>query len=478
MQRNILTLALGASMIGAAALAACSGGGGSGSSTPVVSTPANAPGSTVPSNVGPLGSSQITLTIDRTPHVKAAQATRRGAKGTRKPAYISNAANGLQVAVSTTGASPTTRTIYADLSTTSPLCTFVPTGNNVNGRSGNFATCTITVPTLAASEQIVATEVDNSPTGLVNGYGTGFPTGTNILAAGTLAANTTPGTKSSLTLGLGAVSAAIGDCTNLTVVTGPGIPTGTPANFGVVPDANNSFFVAGRIVVTAGVASEGIIEPAFIDAAGSDFVAATPAPFADVNGSPTPITFAVSSSAITLSAIPNNGTPGPYAVTASIPSDSYVWDNCIFVVDVKVAATLSGNSATITLNNNLTAPNPFLSPPASYASTFVYTLAAVSASAVTGTVAVTGGTTGQVTGTDFMAVNGMIAGSVAGSNDGNCLSGSSATLATVAQMAPINTSTWQQVFTITPMTAGACTFVLSDMDSNIPTQAIHVTVNP
>lgn len=464
MQRNILALALGASMLGAAALAACSGGGGG--TTPAVSAPAGTSGSTNSGTV--VGSARLTLTIDRNQRKKAAQAGRRGAKGTRNPAYISTSALGLQVAVSTTGQSPTTSTVYADLSGSSPLCT--------NAGSG-MSTCTITIPTLAANEQIVATEVDTSPTASVNGYGTGFPTTSDILAVGTLTPTLTLGTVASLTMGLGPVAGgSFYDCTYSTDGQ-PAAPPIATANYSV--DGGQST-QPGRIVVTAGVASEGLIEPEFGDAAqpeeGYFDAAPSPAPFVDVNGSPTPITVTGSSSAITFAPMVNNGTPPPagaFTTTASIPNDGFQWFDCFFVVAVHVATNISGTVNSVTVNNNLTATSSeFSTPP--YPQTFVYPLAALTAS-VTGAPALTGPIYAQATGTDYEATNGMDAESVAGAQDEDCKNGGTVD-ATVAPSGPISPTTWQQSFTITPVAAGTCTFVLYDTDTGIPTQAVSVTV--
>ena len=466
MQRNILALALGASMLGAAALAACSSGGAG--SSPAVSAPVGTSGSGDSGQI--LGSARLTLTIGRTQRAKPAQTSRRGTKGTRKPAYISTQAKGLQVAVSTTGTSPATRTIYADLSSTSPLCT---------GAGSGSSTCTITIPTLAASELIVATEVDQPPAGSTNGYGTSFPTGSNILAVGTLTTTLTLGTVASLTMGLGPVAGGpFYDCTFSTDGQ-PAAPPITTANYGFDGGQNSN---PGRIVVTAGVASAGLIEPEFGDAANNEgYYEAPPssAPFADVNGSPTPITVTGSSAAITFAPMVNNGTPPPtgaFTATASIPDDGYQWFNCFFVVAVHVAANISGTVNSVTVNNNLTALNPLLNPPAAYPQTFVYPLAAVTAS-VMGSPAVTGTVTAQATGTDYLATNGMDAESVPGATDEQCKNGGTVK-ATVAPSGAISMTTWQQAFTITPVAAGTCTFDLYDTNTGIPTLAVSVTVGP
>ena len=369
--------------------------------------------------------------------------------------------------VSTTSPSAT-KTIYADISPGSSLCT---------PATGAVITCTLTIPTLGASEQIVATEVDQAPLNVANGYGTAFPTGSNILAVGTGSA--TVSGAASLTLGLAPVAGGLFyDCTG--TYDPPGGPPLATTNFGEAQGEYNP----GRIVFTAGVASEGLIENEFEDAAspteGFDDYDTTPLPFVDVNGSPTPITITAASSGLSFAPMVNNGTPPPagaFTTTASIANDSYEWEDCVFVIAVKVAANFSGTSSTVTLNNNLTAPNPFLSPPAAYPQTFTYWVSALTASAVTGSPAVTGPVLGYVTGTDYKAVNGMDAGSVVGANDERCKDGAGTVDANVIPES-INTTTWQQVFRISPLAAGTCTFVLYDLDTGVPTQTVSATIGP
>ncbi|MGD1066469.1 MAG: hypothetical protein ABR975_06595, partial [Vulcanimicrobiaceae bacterium] len=55
--------------------------------------------------------------------------------------------------------------------------------------------------------------------------------------------------------------------------------------------------------------------------------------------------------------------------------------------------------------------------------------------------------------------------------------------ATIASAGPIDTTTWLQTFTVTPVTAGTCTFALYDSDvgtgtGSPPTNTVTVTINP
>lgn len=465
MQRVTSSLGIGA-FVAAALLAACGGGGGGSQPGMLPAGGSNSATSPISTQSG----TRLTVVINRTVTTRRGNSTTRKGAGSRSPLYVSTAAKGLQVAVSTTNPSAT-KTIYADISQGSGLCT---------PATGADTTCTLTIPTLGASEQIVATEVDTTPANeVLSGsgayYGTGFPTGSNILAVGT--GSVTISGAASLTLGLAPVAGGVWfDCSGFYAPPG-GPPAGT-TNFA---EANGGYS-PGRIVFTAGVASEGLIEPEFEDAAspteGFADYDTTPLPFVDVNGSPTPITITASSSGLSFAPMVNNGTPPPagaFTTTASIANDGYEWLNCIFVVAVKVAANFSGTSATVTVNNNLTAPNPFLSPPAAYPQTYTYWVSAVTASAVTGSPAVTGPVFGYITGTDYQAVNGMDAESVVGARDERCEDGGGTVDANVIPES-ISTTTWQQVFRISPVAAGTCTFVLYDLDTGVPTQTVSVTV--
>src|SRR5580658_2611415 len=162
----------GAVLVCAAFLVACGGGGGSspiagGSMTGSHSSGATGPGTTLTIVIHRDGGTKNYLTRSTTRHHGTQVAQVR-----RSPKYISYGAEGLQVTVSATGVA--SQSVYADISHGSALCT-PPTGN--------VSTCTLSVPTIAANEQISILEVDEEPTNPTNGYGTGFPSGSNILGA-------------------------------------------------------------------------------------------------------------------------------------------------------------------------------------------------------------------------------------------------------------------------------------------------------
>ena len=395
---------------------------------------------------------------------------------TRNPKFISDNAEGLQITVA--GSGVTSQTIYADVSGSSPLCT----------TSNSIETCVLNVPTLTASEQLTALEVDELPTGEnSSGYGTGFPSGSNILGGIGASATVQLGASNAIGLQLGPVIASFYDCS-------PGLtpPTALPqtysTNFGIdgsgVDNAGSGYNRASRIVVTAGVASTGSIVPFFYDPSGDcEFYDTTPAPIVDVNGSPTPITLTSNFSGLTLAPIVSNGTAPPasaYVQNASISSEAYFWYDCfISFVGVKASASLA-SPATIVLSNNLTALNPYLTPPSSYAGSWTYTVVPISVSPTTATVSQASGTA-MVTGSDYGAYHGMGAASSYANEqygDYNCNTSGGTTLATVGAGA-LNTTNWTQPFTITGSSngTGTCTFYLYDKLAGTVTQAVTVTVN-
>jgi hypothetical protein len=442
--RTIATLGLGSALLAAVMLGACSGGGSVGTNSSSM-LPSVGSGSGTTSPAAKSGT-RITVKIDRSTQRANAAST------SKKPLYVSTNAAGLQVAVSAAGVA--TQTVSADLSTSSPLCTIV----------ASVETCTLTIPTLAASENLAATEVDKKPTGEVAGFGTGFPTGSNILADTVESVTTTPGGVTNLSLGLDPVAANLAECSHL---------TGGSRFFGSAKVGNIS-----RIVVQSGIQAGGSIGVEFSDASGGfKDIDTTPLPFVDVNGSPTPITYTAASSNVTLAPIEN---PSPAAspaatTTGSIPNDSYEWADCVFLINVEVAAT-QATPTTVTFANNLTASNPFTST--NYGSSLIFQVVPISSSSTTATAAVTGNVTANVTGSDFEATNGMGAESAFTLDDGNCVDTTTAGQvdATVASSGAINTTTWLQPFTITPVTAGTCTFSLYDVDTKVITAPITVTV--
>ncbi len=206
----------------------------------------------------------------------------------------------------------------------------------------------------------------------------------------------------------------------------------------------------------------------------------TPAPFVDVNGSPTPITLTSNNSALTVAPVINNGTAPPasaYTSSASIPNDGYYREGCFFVVGVNVASTLS-SPQTLTLSNNLSAIPPFTAT--AYTATYTYTVVPISVTP-TSISALTPSGTATVTGNDYGAFYGMV-GSSSYSNydDGNCDTSGGVPLATVASSSGIGAPNWTQTFTVTGNGSGTtgqtCTFYLSDDEAGTITQAVTVTI--
>ena len=473
--RVIATLGFGGALFAGAMLAACGGSGSAGGSSSAL--PATQSGGSA-SGPAAKASTNITVRIDRqSPAWPACE----GVTGSSKRRdYISTCAKGLQVAVSTTGANATTRTIYADLSTNSPLCT--------PGTVGTVETCALSVPTLATSETIVATEVDQTPTSESGGYGTGFPTGSNVLAASSMPVTTIPGAVTNLALGLDPVAAYFAVCGHLT--------SGETHNFeedtlpAPSPPATP---LPARIVFTSGVGTTSPVPQIGVEFTDADHgyvdTDLTPVPFADVNGSPTPISVVSSSSSVTVAPIPNpsiTALPAPsYSMTASIPDDSYEWGGGdpagAFVIGVKLLAGLT-TPQTITISNNLKATSPFKGTGIgrTYSNDLVINIVPISVSSTTATVGVTEDTTASVTGSDDLAYNGMGAESVWSADDGKCFDATTSTQedASVTSSGSISTSTWLQTFTITPMNPGSCTFYLYDLDTQVITAPVTVTVNP
>jgi hypothetical protein len=380
---------------------------------------------------------------------------------------------GLQLTVSATGIA--SQTVYADISSSSPLCS----------TSNDIETCVIALPTLATNEQFVALETDSIPSSEnPSGYGAGFGTNSNILGAISQSKTVQLGASNAIGLELGPVSGHFYDC-SAGISAPASLPAVYSANFGIDSSVANDPTTGSRIVVTTGVAATGLIAPLFCNPGPDDNYTdydTTPAPFVDVNGSPTPITLTSNASSLTLVPIVNNGTAPPasaYAQTASIANDGFVWFDCSFFVGVKTSVSFSG-SATIVVNNNLTAINPFFSSPSSYASTMTYTVAAISVSPTAVTVSADGTTTtANVTGTDFGAINGMDAESAYPNYDYQCESSGGTVLAMIQSNGSINTTTWQQSFKVYGNNngTGTCTFFVTDDQAETVTQPITVTIN-
>jgi hypothetical protein len=470
-KRVNLAMLAGPALIALTVLAACSGGGTGAThgALPTGAAPTSTPVQTASSGA------HLVITINRTPKTRKranASAKRTGAAAKRSPKFIGDAAQGLQIAVSTTGGTPVTQTVYADVSTTSPLCTTGGSGNNTY-----TATCTIPIPTVGASESIIATEVDATPaTPVVNGMGTGFPNTSNILAVGTTTLTGAVGTTTNVSLGLSPVAAAWYDCGSLAI-------SGNSADDDFYPNMGK-----GRIVVTAGTPATFVLQPEFEDV-DYDYLDddATPLPFVDVNGSPAPIVVTASSTHVGADPFYNTNYSNAaeswpqnpvYSQSTTIPNDGYEWFDCLFDVGAEYDGQTTATS-TITLDQSLTAIPQFTGGrvgDASYETAFgpsVYTIVPLSATPATVTVGVTAGTTATVTGSDDEGTGGMIASTCSGTGS-----------ATITSTGAIDTTSWTQGFTVTPVVAGSCTFTLLDENlilqhgSSVPSNTVTVTINP
>jgi hypothetical protein len=447
-------------VVAATVLAACSGGGtGSTHSAIPGAAPTSTPLQTTNSGA------HLVLTIRRanSPRTHASASGRRsGAATKRTPTYISSDSEGVQVAVSTTGGSPTTQTVYADISNSSTLCT----------TTGSTATCTIPVPTLAATESITATEVDTKPTGEVTAtsLGTGFANTSNILAVGTTTFTAAAGTTTNVSLGLSPVAAQWYDC---------GVQ-GT--NGSVVGDSNTGTTV--RIVVTAGTPATFVMQPEFedIDGGYSDSDA-TPLPFVDVNGAQTAIQVSANTTHVGVYPFYNTGfsngpTPAPgtftYTQSATIPNDGYEWYDSVFIIGGRYDG-LTTSPTTIVVDQSLSAAPQFTGGKTGASSYETYThggphsyiLVPLSVSITAMSVGPGGSST--VTGSDFDAPDGMGASTCNGTGSANITAGS------------YDAGSGTEPFTVTGTVPGTCTFALYDgnLGSYGPqTSAVMVTITP
>jgi hypothetical protein len=456
-RRSLATLAFGGALLAAAMLAACGGGSTPGS---LPSTGNSANGS-VPSSTK--SGVKITLKIHRATHSQSRVRAASKQAGRERPQYISQSAMGLQLVISA-NAGAASQTIYADISQGSPLCSPLV---------GNVQTCTIVAPILGTSETFVATELDQKPVNEANGYGSAPTVSTNVLAVGTASTTVNPGTAVSISLGLSPVVAKFFDAGATTA----------GFDFGDV-------YGSGRIVVTGNTAlgTQGIAVQ-FNDASNANiFGDPTPLPFVDVNGSPQPVSVTVSPNPLPTGSITLAQYPLPSGASAStsfsIGDDSDEQSGALFLFSLYINNLTA--PATITFNNNLSALNNFLQPPAPYGNSLVYNVVPISATAPSGPISVSGDTTATVTGSDYLASAGMDAESAYNAKNRICLDANGTTTdATVASTGAIDTTHWTQTFTITPNAAinplaqaTTCTFVLYDLATGVVTQPITVTVNP
>lgn len=495
MQRNIYALIVGIGVAGVAALAACSGGGSSPNPIAPITSQAPGSGSTSPTTTG---SMKLTLTINRNPQstkrpFAASRSARRGTAATRKPQYISqHPVSGLQISVSANG---TTKTVYADISAGTSGPPVVPESPLCTTTSG-VETCTITVPTLGSSETISATEVDQPPTNEVTsgngaGYGSGFPTNSHVLAAGSTTATVAGG--ASLALGLGPVIASGNDTGCLFF-----FPSSSPtSNYNGDYDYTS---YPGRFVVTAGVAQAFLDCIVWYDASGATGDSnATPVPLSDVNGSPEPYTITSSAQHIgvefytpaELNATFPPATPGPSATVAQVPDTSYNFGT-FFVYGLAVDGQQPA-VATIVESNNLSATlSPYVTA-TPYASSETLGVATLTVSPATSSVSLSGTDTTTITATDYLGSGGLspfgsVNNTIGRQNAGECISTSDGVtpLASVAAVGAISTTTWQQAFQVTGTAQGTCSFVLSDNNTynngyqgnGVITPVVTITVNP
>jgi len=465
-----LTVAGG--LVAAGLLAACGGGGGGAvTRTPLAATSPSSGGAATQST-----GTKITFTIPlvgKPARAKTAGA-RRHAAGTRKPQYVSADTLGVQVAV-TSGT--TTKTVYAD--TTS--------GANCANLTQSSLVCTIIVPTIGASETLAMTTVDQTPTGDTNGYGSGFPTNTNVLGIGSVTVTPTPGALTNVSLTINPIVGGFADC-GISEVSGGQVGDDTSVPF---------FSAAGsaRFVVTAGTPSVAVWSPEALGRDQDSTYFASPEPFVDVNNSAAPVTVTSSSSHFTMYAAPGGNTvasPGPYAQTISMADTSFAPNYGLFAIYVNYDGSAPAGT-TIILSNNLSATPPWAGTPSSanYLVPVTWTLAPVSVTPTTLSVSYSGTpfpTSATVTGADYGATNGMkVASNSAGSNTCSDTATPSQVDATIAS-SPIVTAPgstqWQQTFTVntneTAPTSGTetCTFALEDNDRAVPTPTVTVTVYP
>jgi hypothetical protein len=472
-KNTLLTLG---GLIAIGALAAC-GGGNSASGTPTA-----LPSSGQIAHATQSTGTRITFTINRAKPAARKHAAARRTSAKRGLEFVSANTSGAQIAITSGSA---TTTVYADVSAS---------GLNCSGIGGNSQTCSVVVPTLGSNETIVLTTVDETPTGDANGYGTGFPTNTNVLGIGTATVTPTPGAITTVNMTVDPVVGDMYDCGIIQQYAGSVAEDGG----GGWQNQSNANFA--RLVVTAGTATNWAMQPTWADRDETypGITLPSPEPFVDVNGTPQPETIVSSSSHLTLFAAPNGAplaspapSPGPYTQTLSLPDTSFANDSGCFWIYFNYDGSAPAGT-TVTLSNNLAATPPWagsISSP-TYGITLVYLLAPVGVvSPSTNALSLSfSGTTATVVGTDYGATNGMSAGSSASNYaDGNCYDtlNTSTADATITSGSSISTTTWQQSFTVTATgtppamgTTETCVFSLSDTDTRIPSPPITVTLSP
>jgi len=505
---------LTSAIIALGALAGCGSGSGAVGSAPqappaAITAPSSGGGSSSGSNTVAQGTTtRLTFTINRVQRKLGTQSARRAGVSARRTTaenrstqFISPAIGGVQVTV-TSGTA--TQTLYYAASTSSPLCVT---------NAGNVETCTLSIPTLGATETISAIEVDNAPNNesMTTGQGTAFPANSRVLAIGSQTLTLTPGVVNAVSFSLNPVIDQLidYDCGSNVI------------SNNIAVDADYSYitpFPAPRIVVTPNTAGSTFANPAGVDADG-DFTppvvcvttpttSCTGQPFSDVNGSAVPVTITSNSAAFTVYPVPINQLPGgstglnnynpnppaplppaPFSQTASIVDSSYfyVYGCCGGQLDINYSGAALVGGETITLTNGLTATPPVFTgalitsagaQTGPYTASLTYVVVPLTASPSTLTFASTTAAAQVVTGSDAGETTGMVSADVPPNSstqvsaDTSCVSGG----VTIAYIVEGGITNGTQPFTITPVAAGTCSFVLADYDTLVVSNTVTVTV--
>jgi len=442
------------------ALAACGGGS---------SAPSARPAATASS--APEATSGVRLTL-RIPQKKPSHASKRA----RKPAYVGVSANGLALTIASGSANTT---LDYDLDNQNDVFCQLDLASDDN-------VCTFTVPTLGLSETFSGILYDQEPANPdpTTGLGTGFASNANVLAIGSAPVTVLPGQLTNAVLPLAPVSGVLLDS---------GAGDYPVANNAIASDTETS---PNRIVVTSGAASSTQILPAIEDIDGNPIAplsvnadgSIAGQPFVSPSGSPVPITITSNTAHLTVYPVPgNNGSfqsPGPspapvYTMSASVASSSFLNPQIVSPVPPynfnPIALAVSYDGGTLPANGTLTLANGLSGP---YAATLTYALAAVSATPSTLTFTAMG--TQTVNGSDAGSSSGLESADVPANAfapvvaDGNCMSGGMAIASIAAGTYTVGSP---QTFTVTPLAAGTCTFVLADLDTNVISNPVTVTVN-
>lgn len=476
MMRLTLTR-LGAPALAALILAACSGGGG-GTSVPH-STPQTSP-STTPTSAPGVTGSQARLVVKIPRSTKNILGTAAAAK--RSPRYLSLAAEGLQVAVS---AGTTSKTLYYDISSNNTTACTTSTAESILGTY--LESCTVTLPWLAATETVSVVETDETPTdeNPTTDQGDGFPSGTNILGIGSTQATLTPGTLTSVSLGISPIVDGLVDTTQgVQEIFGGYFPGLTAIALSTPTFAVDDDSAVSRVVVTSGERVQGIVATTFEDADNAPVDEDTTAlPFMNLSATPAPLTVTSSATAVTVDPYVNTGfsntfsalpqatattppsVPAGYAQNTTIANDGYEWEGFFFLTGVYYDGS-SSSSSTVTFSTAASAAAATATlagdstPIGPYTASVAYTVVPVSASALPTSTSLASGASVTVTGNDPGASNPMSADyACAGSGAGSVSAGTSA-----------------NTYVVTPLAAGTCTLHLYDGDTGVSSNPVTITI--